>query len=145
VLASIAAAGDARHVRRMRFLASATAAALLAACATTGSTVPAAPAAAAAPAPQSSRLAQLLAAAGQADAPTQGEIERALGPADIARRDGAGAALTYRLENCALLLLFSADSANAMRLAEANPSARRAGAAAPSLEQCANEADARRS
>jgi hypothetical protein len=131
----------------MRFLACLTLAALLGACATAAApSAPAAPAAAAtAPAQQSSRWATLLAAAGRADAPTQRDIERAFGPADISRRDGAGAALTYRLESCALLLLFTADARNEMRLAQANPSARRAGAAAPSLEQCASEAGARRS
>jgi hypothetical protein len=130
----------------MRFLASLTAAALLAACATAAPGAPAAAPAASVPtAAAPSRLASMLAAAGRDDAPTQSEIERAFGPADITRRDGAGAALTYRLENCALLLLFTADSRNAMRLAEANPSARRAGAALPTLDQCASEADARRS
>ena len=128
----------------MRFLACLAAAALLAACATPAPSAPAASAPAAAPA-QPSRLATLLAAAGRADAPTQREIERALGPADISRREGAGAALTYRLENCALLLLFTADARNEMRLAEASPSPRRAGDPAPSLEQCAAEASARRS
>jgi hypothetical protein len=129
----------------MRFLACLTAAALLCACAASAPEAPAASVAAATPAAPSSRLAGLLAAAGRADAPTQTDIERAFGPADIFRRDGAGAALTYRLENCALLLLFAADSHNAMRLAEVNPSPRRAGAAAPTLEQCAAEASARRS
>jgi hypothetical protein len=86
----------------------------------------------------------LLSAAGRADAPTQAEIERAMGAADVARQDGAGAALTYRLESCALLLLFAADARNAMRLAEAHPSARQAGAPAPSLETCSAEASARR-
>jgi hypothetical protein len=85
----------------------------------------------------------LLAAAGRANAPTQAEIERAFGPADIARRDGAGAALTYRLDHCALFLVFAADERNAMRLREANPGARRGGEAAPGLEQCADEAAAR--
>ena len=69
----------------------------------------------------------MLHAAGSADAPSQADIERVFGRADIVRQDGAGAALTYRLESCALLLLFSADGGNAMRLAEAHPSARRAG------------------
>jgi len=128
----------------MRFLACLTAAALLGACATAAA--PSTPSASAtAPAPQSSRFATLLAAAGRSDAPTQREIERAFGPADISRNDGAGAALTYRLDTCALLLLFTADARNEMRLAQANPSARRAGAATPSLEQCASEAGARRS
>ena len=135
----------------MRFLVHLVAAGLLAACATAAPTTPvssaaSAPASTEAPSTQaSSRVVRLLAAAGGERAPTQREIERTLGPADISRRDGAGAALTYRLETCALLLLFSADARNEMRLAEANASARRAGAAAPSLEQCAAEASARRS
>lgn len=53
-------------------------------------------------------------------------------------------ALTYRLQSCALLLVFTADDRNVMRLAQAHPSARRGGEAAPSLEQCAAEAAARR-
>lgn len=87
----------------------------------------------------------MLMAAGGNDAPTQGEVERVFGRPDIARQDGAGAALTYRLESCALLLLFAADGRNTMRLSEAHASARRPGAAVPSLEQCAAEASARRS
>jgi hypothetical protein len=87
----------------------------------------------------------MLRAAGGADAPTRAEVERAFGDADIVRQEGAGAALTYRLESCALMLLFAADARNAMRLTEAHPSARRAGEAAPSLDQCAAEAAARRS
>lgn len=90
------------------------------------------------------RTLQLLNAAGGADAPTEAQIEHALGAPDIVRRDGAGAALTYRLDSCALLLLFAADERNAMRLAQAHASARRGGDA-PSLAQCAAEADARRS
>jgi hypothetical protein len=146
MLASIARLCGERHGPTMRFLVSLAAAALLAACAATAPATPAATSSTAnAPAaPAQSRVSRLLAAAGGADAPSRAEIERALGPADIARNDGAGAALTYRLETCALLLLFAADARNEMRLAEANASARRAGAAAPSLEQCAVEADARR-
>ena len=83
--------------------------------------------------------------AGGADAPTQADVERVFGGADIVRREGAGAALTYRLESCALLLLFAADARNTMRLTEVHPNARRAGEAAPSLDQCAAEAAARRS
>jgi len=86
----------------------------------------------------------MLRQAGGGSAPTQADVERALGPADIARQDGAGAALTYRLDSCGLLLLFTADARNTMRLAEAHPSARRAGDSAPSLDQCAAEAIARR-
>jgi len=114
----------------------------LAACATTPPPAPSAPdgpPAVAAP----SQTAQLLARAGGADAPTQSEIERALGRADIARHDGAGAALTYRLDTCALLLVFAADGRNVMRLAQAHPSARRGGEPTPSLEQCAAEASSR--
>lgn len=119
--------------------------AALAACAgATSASIETAPPFAPAPAPAPSRTAALLAAAGRADAPTQAEIERVFGPADIARRDGAGAALTYRLDTCALLLLFAADERNAMRLAQAHPGARQAGAAAPSLEHCAAEAASRR-
>lgn len=65
-----------------------------------------------------------------------------MGGADITRQDGVGVALTYRLESCALLLLFSSDERNAMRLREAHASARRSGEAAPSLDQCATEAGA---
>jgi hypothetical protein len=86
-----------------------------------------------------SRAAQLLAAAGQANAPTRAQIEQALGPAQIVREDGAGAALTYRFANCGLLLLFGAEA----RLAAAHASARRAGEGAPSLDQCAEQAPAR--
>jgi hypothetical protein len=87
----------------------------------------------------------MLRAAGSANAPTQTEVERLFGNADITRQDGAGVALTYRFESCALLLLFTADSRNAMRLVEAHPSERSGSAAAPSLDQCAAEAGARRS
>lgn len=130
----------------MRVLVSFAALCALVACASAPeASAPAAPNAPAT-APQTSRTAQLLARAGRGDgAPTRAEIERVFGAADITRQEGAGAALTYRYENCALLLLFSADARNDMRLAEAHPSARRSGAAAPSLEQCASEASARRS
>jgi len=86
----------------------------------------------------------LLAAAGRANAPARNDIEREFGAADIARQDGAGMALTYRLQSCALLLVFAADERNVMRLAQAHASARRTGEATPSLDQCAAEAAARR-
>jgi hypothetical protein len=85
----------------------------------------------------------LLAAAGQADAPTRAAIERELGEADIAREEGAGLALTYRLPTCALLLLFSANERNELRLREAHVSPRRPGETLPTLERCAAEAHAR--
>lgn len=118
----------------------------LAACATPASNAPSAAGPIGAEAPgYSSLAAQLLASAGRADAPSRSEIDRAFGAPDIERREGAGVALTYRLESCALLLLMSADARNEMRLAQAHASARRAGEPAPSLEQCAAEAAARRS
>lgn len=85
----------------------------------------------------------MLAAAGRPDSPTLADVQRLIGQPDITRQDGAGAALTYRLENCALLLVFAADARNEMRLAQAHPSARQAGQPAPNLEQCAAEATAR--
>jgi len=118
--------------------------AALAACAT--APVDEAPAPTTALSPEAaapSRTLPLLQAAGAAAAPTQAEVEALFGAPDIARQDGAGAALTYRYEQCALLMLFTADGRNVMRLAQAHPSARRGGAAAPSLAQCAAEADAR--
>jgi hypothetical protein len=92
-----------------------------------------------------SHIGQLLAAAGRANAPTQADIEAAMGAADITRHDGAGVALTYRLDHCALLLVFGLDAQNQMRLSDAHGSARQAGEAAPSVEQCAVEATARHS
>lgn len=144
-LASIAGERPTRHCRAMRFIALLTALAFLGACATA---TPGGPASvrSEALAPNSPSLAaQLFASAGRSDAPGQRDVERALGAPDISRREGAGAAWTYRLESCALLLLFSADARNEMRLAEVNASARRPGEAAPSVEQCAAEATARRS
>lgn len=119
----------------MRFTAILAAIALLSACAA-ASPLPAPNSVA--PAPMGERAA-LLARAGRADAPTEAEIARAFGAPDITRRDGVGAALTYRFETCALLMLFSADARNAMRLREAHASARRVGDAAPSQQQCAGE------
>ena len=102
----------------MRFIASLAALVLLSACATAAPSTP--PAASTIPAGStgsvsSSRQAQLLRAAGGSDAPSLQDVERYFGQADIVRRDGAGTALTYRFENCALLLLFAADARNAMR------------------------------
>ena len=116
----------------------------LAGCAATAPVASAPAAATSAPLPQN-RVAALLQQAGSAAAPTQSVVQRALGAADITRQDGVGVALTYRLDHCALLLLFSADTDNQMRLREAHASARRTGEAAPSLEQCAAEAGARHS
>lgn len=132
----------------MRFAFVLASLALLAACATPTSSSPAGPASApvTAPAPSSggSHAAQLLASAGQPNAATRADIERAFGAADIARQDGAGLSLTYRLDSCALLLLFAPDARSAMRLREAHIDPRHPGATAPSAEQCATEASARR-
>lgn len=134
-------------VHGMRILLVSLGAMMLSSCATAAIAPPSAPAAAAAaPAPTTpSRIGQLLAAAGRPNAPTQADIERAMGAADITRHDGAGVALTYRLDHCALLLVFSADAQNQMRLSDAHPSARNAGEASPTVEQCAAEAMARHS
>lgn len=86
----------------------------------------------------------LLARAGQIDAPSLEQVEALLGPADIARRDGAGAMLTYRLDGCALALIFAADTRNVMRLREAQPGVRRLGDPQPSIDACAAEAEQRR-
>ena len=128
---------------RMRFTLVITAISAVAACAT--APAPNMPETAVAPAAESAQSpgARMLAAAGGADAPTRVEIERIFGQPDLARQDGAGAALTYRLQSCALLLLFETDGDNRFRLAEAHASARRAGEEAPSLDQCAAEIAAR--
>lgn len=132
---------------RMRFMASLAASALLAACATAA---PSAPAAsdnaqpAGSTAASSARQLQLLRGAGGANAASVQDVERLFGQADIVRREGAGTALTYRFEGCALLLLFAADGRNVMRLQEAHASARHPNAAAPTLDQCAAEAAAAR-
>jgi len=135
-------------VPRMRYFAAILSAAVLTACASTPASAPAPavpPVAPAAAALTSNRGAQLLAQAGRANAPTRADIERTFGAADITRQDGAGVALTYRLNTCALLLVFTADSHNAMRLADAHASARQSGQAAPTLDQCGAEAEAHRS
>lgn len=121
----------------MRIAAGLAALTLVSACATAGAPIAPPPQSVAAAAP--SQLFALLARAGHADAPTEAEVTRALGAPDISRRDGVGAALTYRFEACALLLLFSADERNAMRLREAHAGPRRNGSATPSLDQCVGQ------
>ena len=95
--------------------------------------------------PPASQSRGVLVRAGASGAPSLAEVERTLGPADVARRETEGALLTYRLDTCALVLGFSADNdRNEMRLALAQPGARSPGTAAPTLADCANELDARR-
>lgn len=132
-------------VARMRRLIS-SAAILLSACSTAPpSTNPISPSAPSVPTNAAeSRAARLLAAAGQPDAPTRAAIERELGQPDIARQEGQGLSLTYRLPSCALLLLFAANERNELRLEQAHVSPRRTGDALPTLERCAAEANARR-
>src|SRR5689334_11074214 len=99
-------------VPRMRTFAAILCAASLTACAGGPASAPApavTPMAPLAIAPTSNRGALLLAQAGSANAPTRADIERTFGAADITRQDGAGLALTYRLNTCALLLVFTAD------------------------------------
>lgn len=82
--------------------------------------------------------------AGHQDAPTLASIERALGAADVARHEGAGAILTYRSESCALVLLFTADGRNEMRLADAQARPRRDGEPLPAMDVCVAAAETRR-
>jgi hypothetical protein len=126
----------------MRFAYALASLVLLAACASAAS--PSASTAPPATNPRAPGLAGLLASAGQNNAPSLTLIERTMGPADIRRQDGAGLALTYRMEHCALLLLFAPDSANLMKLAVTHQSAREPGQPTPSLEQCAAEVQDRR-
>ena len=120
----------------------------LAACATAPSAPATTTAPAASPAPGGSdtAFARLLRRAGEADAPTLEAEERRLGEADIARREGAGAMLTYRAESCALVLIFAGAQGrpNALRLAETLARAREAGAPAPQLDACLAAIEARR-
>lgn len=118
----------------------------LAACASTPATAPPTDAAPAAPAPSraAERIAALLRGAGGESAATIEAMERALGAPDIRRAEGAGASLTYRYDDCALLLVFAADARGAMRLSAVNPGPRRLEEARPTLEQCAASAAARR-
>lgn len=142
---SIAAASPERHGRLMRFILGASLAVLLAACASSPPPVatPSGPPAAPATAPTASGPVNILTNAGGPNAPAMDQVVRALGAADITRHDGAGVALTYRLDHCALLLLFTADTRNVMRLAEADATPRRASDPAPTLDQCVTEAHAR--
>jgi hypothetical protein len=112
-----------------------------AACATVPA-IPPAPVAAAAPA-AASDLAAALARAGHADAPTLAALQQTFGPADMERREGAGAILTYRLDACSLVLVFTADSRNEFRLAEASAQPARTDEPTPALTACADAARAR--
>lgn len=96
------------------------------------------------PLPPSPEVATLLRRAGREDAPLYEDVQRLLGPADVARRETEGALLTYRLENCSLVLAFAADNLNRLRLTDVAPGAPRFGDPAPSLDQCATALEARR-
>jgi hypothetical protein len=97
-----------------------------------------------APLPPSPEVATLLRRAGREDAPFYEDVQRLLGPADVARRETAGALLTYRLDGCALVLAFAMDNLNRLRLIEVAPGAVRFGDPAPGLDQCATALEARR-
>jgi hypothetical protein len=81
---------------------------------------------------------------GAADSLTLEGARALFGGADVERREGAGAILTYRTANCAVTLVFAADGAGALRLGAMEARARDQRAAPPPLEQCVNEAMARR-
>ena len=118
------------------------AAAMLAGCATattTSSNVSPTPAATAAPSTPGALLAQ----AGRPDAPTLAALTRTFGRPDLERREGAGAILTYRLDSCALVLVFAADARNEFRLSEASAQPAAPEMQAPQLEDCAAAAEAR--
>ena len=85
----------------------------------------------------------MLSRAGQADAPTLAALQSAFGTPDLERREGAGAILTYRLDSCALVLVFVADPRNEFRLSEASAQPARPELQAPSLADCAAAAEAR--
>jgi hypothetical protein len=74
---------------------------------------------------------------------TPDDAAKLFGPADVDRRDGAGAMLAYRLEGCALLLLFAQDESGALRLSEARSGERRVGVAPLPLRECVAAARAR--
>jgi hypothetical protein len=95
------------------------------------------------PLPDAPRAALLLRRAGREDAPVLDDVLAMLGGADVARRETAGALLTYRLPNCSLVLAFTMDGLNRLRLAQVQTGAPRFGDPAPSLDQCAAELDAR--
>jgi hypothetical protein len=135
----------AMHSNRFVIVAAATFA--LAACATTTTSTPVSaggavsvPSAATttATSPLRTSALQALAAPGTPGAATLAEVVRLLGAPDVERRDGAGALLTWRLDSCALVLGFAAD-----RLSSVSPGPRRIGEAAPALETCIAEAQAR--
>lgn len=88
--------------------------------------------------------AQALARAGTPDAPTYEQILGLFGAADVARREGRGGLLSYRLAGCALALAFTEDASGALRLSvvEAGPPSPRD--PRPSLEACTASASARK-
>ena len=87
---------------------------------------------------------QLMAAAGRPDAPGPEALIAALGAPDVDRREGAGAMLAWRLPGCALALGFATDGAGRLRLRVAQADPPTLGGAAPTLAQCASQAQARR-
>jgi hypothetical protein len=81
--------------------------------------------------------------AGAGDAMTPEGARVLFGRADIERVDGAGAMLTYRMQTCALALVFAAPNGGDLRLGAIEAAARNPRTPAPSLAQCVSEARAR--
>jgi hypothetical protein len=81
--------------------------------------------------------------AGAGDAMTPEGARTLFGRADVERVDGAGAMLTYRLQTCALALVFAAPPGGDLRLGAVEAAARDPRGPTPSLAQCVTEARAR--
>lgn len=72
------------------------------------------------------------------------EALKRFGPPDVARREGKGGLLSYRLPGCALALAFVEDANGVLRLAEVEAGPPQQGAPAPTVEACFAAAEARR-
>jgi hypothetical protein len=81
--------------------------------------------------------------AGATDAMTPEGARMLFGKADVERRDGKGAILTYKTATCAMVLIFAADRIGDLRLNLVDAAARDQRATAPPLDQCVTEALAR--
>jgi hypothetical protein len=81
--------------------------------------------------------------AGAGDAMTPEGARMLFGKADVERRDGKGAMLTYKTATCAMVLVFAADRIGDLRLDLVDAAARDQRASNPPLDQCVSEALAR--
>jgi len=82
--------------------------------------------------------------AGAADALTPEGALALFGKADIDRRDGAGAILTWRTPSCAIVLAFADDARGDLRLGAADIAGKDQHAPSPPMDLCVREALARR-